>query len=468
MPIRPDVGLLGVVVGTFGAIATVPPDITSPDSLFWPALILSLGLAAGPAAAALNDPRAFFRVENIIGLSPVFWLLLEPLQGATNIRGRAGPEHVTTVFLAIGLFMGGMWLACLFPRWNIPAGFRRSLTVDVNSHVLFSVAVAAFCLGMLPYAIPCHFSIPTMLYYLGEMRWAAPWGRGFLGGWDAFLYHLCYFGYLLPTLAVLLARKIGWMHPRTLLVLAMALIMSLFLMQTGGRRVIGVVVGSAILAYVLGEHRHRLRTFALGMVALVGLLWVISMMLEYRNVGFSVVFDTEEAGQSTPPEMQHYFVDNNISSFANLVYFIPKKHPHVYHRYFVWVLIRPVPRVFWAGKPVDPGFNLPEAMRAGNISLSVTLIGEFYMAAGLLMVPLGGWLYGRFAGMASTLLESSRKNGSLLSYSIVALALFAGMRSGINLVLMLYPLLAWGGLLWLIRATGLSRAGHLPQPVTRR
>ncbi len=40
-----------------------------------------------------------------------------------------------------------------------------------------------------------------------------------LGGWDAFLDHFAYFGYLLPTLAVVLAREVGWLNWRTLLTL---------------------------------------------------------------------------------------------------------------------------------------------------------------------------------------------------------------------------------------------------------
>ena len=56
------------------------------------------------------------------------------------------------------------------------------------------LAVACFALGMLNYAVPCNFNIFEMVHYLGQERWAAPWGRGQLGGWDAFLDHLQYFG----------------------------------------------------------------------------------------------------------------------------------------------------------------------------------------------------------------------------------------------------------------------------------
>ena len=458
LAIHPFVGLISVIIGTLAASAAVPEDLKSPDSLFQPALILSLGLALGPIVACRNDPRSILRVENVICLSPIFWLLLEPLQMATVMGTIAGREQVVLVFQAIGLFVGGLWFACLIPAWKLPAAWRQSLSYEPNARVLFGIAIAAFAVGILKFAIPCQFNLPRMVFYLGEMRWAAPWGRGALGSWDAFLDHLAYFGYLLPTLAVLLARRIGWANPRTLFVVALSFIMLLFLMQGGGRRVIGVMMGAALITYVLGAPRLQMRIILVSLGTVFALLWVTIKMLENRNVGFASIFETPKSTASatsasiSPAGRAFYSVDNNMRSFAELAYFVPAKHPYVYHNYFIWVIIRPIPRVFWPGKPEGPGFDLPKATGQRGVSLSVTLIGELYMAGGLLVVLLGGCLYGRLAGIASTLLESERTAGSLLSYGIATLALFAGMRSGIDLVLMLYPLLAWSGLLWFARS----------------
>ena len=322
--------------------------------------------------------------------------------------------------------------------------WRQSLSYEPNARILFSIAIAAFALGMLKFAIPCGFNIPQMITYLGAMRWAAPWGRGALGGWDAFLDHFAYFGYLLPTLAVLLARKTGWMSTRTLLVLVLSLVMLLFLMQGGGRRIIGVTVGAALVTYVLGSRRLTLRVVFVSLGVVLALVWITVKMIENRNVGMASIFETPKSSgsASASPWREAYHVDNNLRSFAELAFFVPAKHPYVYQDYFIWVMIRPIPRVLWPGKPEGPGFDLPKSMGQQGVSLSVTLIGELYMAGGLLCVLLGGCLYG---------LDTERTAGSLLSYGLATLALFAGMRSGIELVLMLYPLLAWGALLWLLR-----------------
>jgi hypothetical protein len=70
------------------------------------------------------------------------------------------------------------------------------------------------------------------------------------------------------------------------------------------------------------------------------------------------------------------------------------------------------------------------------------------MAGGLLAVALGGYLFGRLAQALTHLLSTTGRAG-LLIYGIGTLALFAGMRSMIELVLMSYGILAWAALVWL-------------------
>ncbi len=50
--------------------------------------------------------------------------------------------------------------------------------------------------------------------------------------------------------------------------------------------------------------------------------------------------------------------------------------------------------------------------------------------------------------MLRELLRHERTPGLLVVYGVGLLSLFAGMRSGIELVLMSYALLAWVGLVW--------------------
>ena len=105
---------------------------------------------------------------------------------------------------------------------------------------------------MFNYAYATGFDLPRMFSYLGEPRWSAPWGRGQLGGWDAFLDQMQYFGYVLPSLTALLIARRGFTFGAWLSILMSGLMLA-FLSQGGGRRIIGVTVGAAIIVWVQAQ-----------------------------------------------------------------------------------------------------------------------------------------------------------------------------------------------------------------------
>ena len=100
----------------------------------------------------------------------------------------------------------------------------------------------------------------------------------------------------------------------------------------------------------------------------------------------------------------------------------------------------------WPEKPVNPGFDLPSAIGAKGVSLSTSVIGELYMAAGFIGIALGGWFYGRLAGIASQLLNQRTAAGAVIIYATLTMSLFGGVRSMLELVLVNYAMLAWVGL----------------------
>jgi hypothetical protein len=290
-----------------------------------------------------------------------------------------------------------------------------------------------------------------MVYYLGQERWAAPWGRGQLGGWDAFLDHLQYFGYLLPVLTVVIGRRLGVRKVRTLICIVLSVVVALFLAQSGSRRVIGVVGGMALILWVLDQQRLRLKHLLTTGLAIIALLVTLQVMLEYRNVGLSVLVGQGEISSGRYEKRQvleekHLRVDDNFYRLCQIIQLIPAQYPFVYHKYLIYVIVRPIPRVLWPGKPVDAGFDLPTALGVEGLSLSYSVIGELYMSLGLIGVALGGWLYGRIASTASGLLARCRTQGALVIYSIVVMALFSGMRSILELILVSYVVLAWVGI----------------------
>ena len=442
--------LLSIGIATTVATLIVPDDPSTEGALFYPALVMSAGLAVAPLVTAFRYPKILLRGECLLSLAPIYWLLLDLLQGVYTMDDITGDE-VRLAFLAISLFVVMVWLAALRRSWKIPNVLIGAVSQEFSVNTYFTLAVACFVLGMLNFAIPCNFNVFEMVYYLGQERWAAPWGRGQLGGWDAFLDHLQYFGYLVPVLTVVIGRRAGVRNVRTILCIALSVIVALFLAQSGSRRVIGVVGGMALILWILDQRRLRLKQLLTTVVAILALLLTLQVMLEYRNIGLGVLVGKGEVPSGRFEkrqilEEQHLRVDDNFYRLCQIIQLIPDSHPFVYHKYLVYVIVRPVPRVFWPEKPVDPGFDLPTALGVQGLSLSYSVIGELYMSLGFIGIALGGWFYGRVASTASGLLKRCNTQGALVIYSIVVMALFSGMRSILELILVSYVVLAWVGM----------------------
>ena len=439
----PAIGIAAAIVATFLAVNLIPEHPEPEGALFWPAFALTIGLLVAPVAAALRQPKAFLRAEHLLIIAPVYWLLLDLLQGAYSMAGISATD-IETAFLTIGVFVCCVWIGSMFRPWRVPAFIRNSVSEDLPSSVYFYLAVASFLLGMSRFAVATNFNVIKMFHYVGSGRWDAPWARGQLGGWDAFLDHLQYFGYLTAVLTVVVGRRMGWRNWRTIVSALLSVVMALFLVQSGSRRVIGVVVGMALIFWILAQDKGlKVKHAFAATLTVIALLIAMQMMLQYRNVGLTVALSDPSIEKDGMPANEYLHVDDNFYRLCQVIQLIPSAHPYVYHGYLVYVLVRPIPRVLWPDKPIDAGFNLTRAVGDQEVSYSCSVIGELYMSLGFIGVALGGWLYGRFASLANSVLSQSAGLGAVVIYSIGVMALFSGTRSLLELVLVSYVILAW-------------------------
>jgi len=403
--------ILSTSMATVLAIVIIPDNSTEPGALFYAALVMSVGLAIAPVAAAFRSPKTLLRGESMLAIAPIYWLLLDLLQGVYALDSITA-DDVRKSFLAIGLFVVMVWIGALRRPWRTPDLLIRSVSQEFSLNTYFALALACFGIGMLNFAIPCNFNIFEMVHYLGQERWAAPWGRGQLGGWDAFLDHLQYFGCLLPVLTVVIGRRAGVRNPRTIVCMGLSIVMTLFLAQSGSRRVIGVVAGMALVLWILDQRQLRVKHLITSVLTIGAVLLTLQIMLEYRNVGLGALVGRSDATvdrfeKRQILEEEHLRVDDNFYRLSQIIQLIPSSYPFVYQQYLVYVLVRPVPRVFWPEKPTDPGFDLPSVLGINGVSYSYSVIGELYMSFGFLGIALGGWFYGRVAAFARGLLSRS-------------------------------------------------------------
>lgn len=437
-PIYPILGLVSTIVGTILAIVLMPVNPFPAGALYNSALAMTLGLALAPLYTFFCKPQSIFRAEHILILAPIYWLLLDLLQSAYSLS-MVSQESLQYAWITIGLFSCGVWLASIGRSANLPQSIVNSASYTIPPNQLFGLIFIFFILGMLKYALATNFNVMEMFNYLFASRWAVPWGRGALGGWDAFLDHAAYFGYLLPTLTVQLAFRSKKFTLQVVISALMTLCVAAFLAQGGGRRIIGVVFGAALFCWLVEQKRLSFRQIFLAITCVGLLLSFMQLMVLYRGVGWNAAF----SGQYVEQRYKYLHVDDNFLRLSQTIEIIPRYHSYVYEKQIIYTLVRPIPRVFWPGKPIDAGFDLTAAVGLNGLTLSTTVIGEWYMSGGLLAVLLGGWLYGKLANSVSTLLMGKEGSTRSMVYGILVMTLFAGMRSMIELISMSYALLAW-------------------------
>lgn len=431
--------LLGAVlaaIGTFVAAYVVFPDNPAPrGALVMSGSLLAISIMVVPILRTLTGSPSITNAESFVALGFVFWLLLDLIQGA-YILNEAEPESLRLALVAVGVSAVAMWIGAMGAPWRLPnwvvEGVNRPL--DLNT---ISVAVPiCFVLGMFNFAYSVDFDIPVMFSYIGEQRWAVPWGRQQLGGWEAFRDQAPYFGYVLPSLAAVLIARRGLWSGQSLFAVACSAIMLLFLSTGGGRRIVGVAVGAGLIVWLQMNPGMRLKNILVVGIGALALAWTAQFMLNVRTYGYQEFLVRGS-------EYDYLHVDDNFLRLAQSIEIVPAKHDYVRFQQVFFTVIRPIPRVLWPGKPVTAGFDLPSEVGMRGVSLSTSIIGEWYISWGWLTVLFGGWFHGRLASTANSLKELGTRAGNPIVYALAVMVLMAGMRSMQDLVLMSYALVAW-------------------------
>lgn len=441
----PWVGFIGAIASILAGYMLTPDRAGVEGALQVVSMVIALCLGAAPLMAGLLSTRNFFRAENIIALCPIYWLLLDLIQARYGMA-RVGREDALAAFNMIGIFYAAYWVGTVGRKWRLPKALTELGGYRPGDGALLGIALWMFVLGMMTFAIPSKFNLIVMVDGLTKNRWSAPWTRGAVGGWDAFVDHMAYFGYLLPTMAAMLFRRNGWSSLSGWLIMICTVIFFIFVSQSGSRRVVGACVMAAIIYYLLDLPKLKKRHLLVVGVLFAGLLWVMQLMLVTRNIGYNNMgavagFVTDSMTGKVQSQVSKIAVDDNYYRMVQLAQVMPKPYDYVGMQYVLYVLARPIPRVLWKNKPLHGGFALQMIEQEGA-SLSTTIIGECYMSYGFLACAIGGWLIGKLTGLGSSLFQSPHGSFGTLIYGYLIAWLLVGFRSMQDLMVFAYPLLA--------------------------
>ena len=428
----PYIGCIVTLVGTFLAcVPLFPAQPAPPGALIESGVVLSLCILAVPITRLILGSDRLLNAENFVAAGFLMWLLLDLIQGGYDLND-ATDEGIRSALMAIGVFAACMWLATALRPLPLPQGLIDVAGKPLDARVAGRLLPICFFLGMFNFLYSVNFDVAAAFSYLGAQRWSAPWSRGQLGGWEAFRDQMPYFGYVLPSLtAVLIARR-GVLRFQSLMGVAMSVVMLLFLSQGGGRRIIGVTVGAALLVWVLMNTGARVKNMVVVGIGAIALAWAAQLMLNIRTSGYQ---DFLMRGSG----YDYLHIDDNFLRLAQIIDLVPENRPYVYSQQVVFTLVRPVPRVLWPGKPVTPGFDLAAEVGLRGVSLSSSILGEWYMSWGWWAIVFGGLLHGLLAKTVNTI----PRTGNPIVYALAVMVLVAGMRSMLDLVVMSYALVAF-------------------------
>lgn len=434
-----SLSIAGIVLGLIGAVLTAPELLLDSTSLQIPAACVVVGFVVGPVLSSLRRVTAILHPTSLMLLGLCYWVLLDLVQAVYPLDAITASGAVGA-FFALSVFALGLCIAHLFTPMHLPLFMTNAASLILNENRLFKIGIIAFILCFLRFAIPSDFDVIAMVSALSGNRWSAPWARGQLGAWDAFLDHLSYFGYFLPTLTVAFYRSGKKLNFRFLILLLCSLIAAIFIAQGGGRRTVGAMILSACFFWIITSEKPFKSMLGFSVTALPVLFLFLEAMLSSRVTGYEAGFSDFSVKESLSGGVR---VDDNFIRLTQIIEIIPKEASHTGFSWVVWVLARPVPRVLWPGKPMDPGFDLPEHIGYIGTSLTSSIVGESYMAFGYFGCFVVGLFYGSVGRAFKRMLDENKTFSGLIMYTAGLLALFVGLRSGIELVLFSYVILAW-------------------------
>ena len=450
--IVPLCGALGTVVGLAIAGVLVPDRVSDTVSVQLAAVAMTAGLLSGPAVAVYRNTRAILRVENMLMIGIVYWVMSDALQLRYELADTT-PAGIFGAFAATGLFAVGAWGAVLIGSPGLPGILRRSASLEFSERTLFMIATFCFAAGMFNFAYTSGFDPLEMIGGLFKNRVASPWQIARLqpgrSSWESFIEQTVNFGYLLPCLAMLLGTRYGWSRAATLVAIVFSVIFLPFIAQTGNRRMIGLIIGSSLIVYLMTARRIRSRNLAIAAVLVLILLIAMEILLDARggDTGLAKFADSDAMFNRE----RVIRVDDNFLRLSQITTIFPDRSPFLYHQRILFTVTRPIPRAFWPGKPTDPGFDLANFLGYEGLSLSASAVADFFMSAGYLGAFLGGGLFGLFAVSWDDLLKRKPTSTCIILYSFGAMTVFVGLRSIDEIAFQSYGLIVW---LFLIYAVG--------------
>jgi hypothetical protein len=288
----------------------------------------------------------------------------------------------------------------------------------------------SFAIGYFHMLLAVNFNPVTMINDFFLPRFEVPWAREQYGDVKAMLYELGATLYLVPPLAgIILGRPRTRWDFNVILVLLGFLFTLFYGFTTGTRNVICAYIITFAVSYFYASSASKLKIAVLGAIA-VGILGLsVVYGIRFRNGGLGnylegATDDREDVESGLYVDYDLYVISELVTIFPNYVDYIGWDGPQ-------WLLVRPVPRFLWPGKPDGKSVAAENVLgvQGAVVTVSCTFVGESYMVAGLAGVIFTAFALGMLTRWWTKKVFSKHSDLGIMIYGSGFFAIAITMRS---------------------------------------
>ena len=185
-----------------------------------------------------------------------------------------------------------------------------------------------------------------------------------------------------------------WGRQKPWILLTIAAFLILLLLLSGTRSSAAAALAPFVLLPRYMGNKKLFRKLAI--IGIVGGFVVFTVQLAYRAVGFENVSFARAFDRVHTLDVLE---GTQLSWTGQAMQDYGKEFPFLDGQSYLAVLVNPVPRVFWRGKPGGYGFVNGKNLRFSGATMTSAWIGEAYANFGWLGIPIVGLIAGALMGI---------------------------------------------------------------------
>lgn len=380
------------------------------------AILLCLGSLVAVGSRVIANRKFLLSCYAVVVLVPIWFLYLEAV--FTNGDCWTLPANAvvhTLSYSAFFLMVFNLAYCAKPPAGVIPFHERRFMR-SVNPAFLpllgISLTIVTFLVVLARYG--WSWEAAKEVYLAGRAGGSGLIRRGGLGGWEVFIQPLDFMCASVPTIAALswvrLSQERMAPFPLRIAVSACGAFL-VFVMFLGGSRgnMAVYLAGPAAIWLVFGRNLlARVPYYAITAMLFIGLIGIWQYQQTKRNYLLKDVESVEDIVKQTSFDPTKTHRDNNLYIFTLSHMYRPYPYPFLGYNEFYALLLNPIPRAIWPGKPkgiqesqqsfaVAQGPPSMGPINLGTASLSHSIVGNGFDMHHYFGIALYAIIYGLLA-----------------------------------------------------------------------